>query len=193
MKALTPFIVIAICIGMYFIYISPTVADIQSLSAEKANYDTVLQESKDLTIQRDTLLAKYNNISADDISKLEKVVPDTFDAVLFANDVNALASQHGLTIKDMKFDTANSGGTSGTTGVVSAAPKEKYHTTAVTFALSGQYSQFAGFLADLESSLRLMDVVSISARASGGSVTGSKVAGPNKIDYTLQVNTYSLK
>ena len=191
MKALTPFIVIAICIGMYFIYISPTIADIQSLSTEKASYDNVLQQSKDLTSERDSLLATYNNISQSDITRLDKVVPDTFDGVTFANDINTIASHYGITVKDMKFNEPNA---ADRTAVGADRTHQVYKTTTVTFALDGQYQAFESFLKDVETSLRLIDVTLLSARALGAANSpNQKIQPGNTIEYTVQVNTYSLK
>ncbi|KKR45028.1 MAG: hypothetical protein UT81_C0024G0004 [Parcubacteria group bacterium GW2011_GWA2_40_14] len=48
MKNLAPFIIIAISLGMYFLYVSPTMADIRLLSAKKSEYTNVLLKSKEL-------------------------------------------------------------------------------------------------------------------------------------------------
>ena len=79
MKSFLPFIIIAVCVAMYFMYISPTWAKDQTLMAQKAEYTNVLDKIKELTAERDKAIAEYNSISPEDIDKLNKLIPAKFD------------------------------------------------------------------------------------------------------------------
>ncbi|MBI4155753.1 MAG: type 4a pilus biogenesis protein PilO [Candidatus Zambryskibacteria bacterium] len=182
MKSLTPFIVIAISVGMYFVYISPGFVEINTQRNKITEYINVLEKSKELKNKRDSVLTAYNNISEEDITRLNKIIPETFDAVLFANDINNLASRHNVTVKDIKINAPDS-----ESRVIPAESTDKlYKTTAVTLTLSGEYQQFIKFMADIETSLRLMDISSLTVKSGGKS-------GSNLLDYSLEIYTYSLK
>ncbi|MCX6702235.1 MAG: hypothetical protein NTX96_03535 [Candidatus Zambryskibacteria bacterium] len=185
MKFALPLITIGICIGTYFIYISPTVSEVKGLSLKKANYDEVLLKSKELKDKRDAVLIDYNNISNADIDKLNKIIPEIFNSVLFANDVNAMASGNNLVVKDFKIDPQR---TEDRDLMINQQKSNPYKTTIITFRLVGQYGQFVKFLTALESNLRLIDVVNLSIKTIGG-----QKSTDNSLEYLLEMNTYSLR
>lgn len=185
MKTFLPFIIIGICIGMYFMYISPTWAEIGTLTARKAQYTNVLDKVKELTAERDAAITAYNNIPADDIARLSKIVPSKFDPVLFVNDVNNLALKYGLNMKEFNTNLANTS----SRDVVSEDTRP-YKTITVSLKVTGPYSQFIKFLKDVESSLHLMDVVNLSVTANVG--TGKNPVDSNP-EYSLEIHTYSLE
>ena len=185
MKNLTPFIIIAISLGMYFLYVSPTMADIRLLSAKKSEYTNVLLKSKELAQKRDSMLSAYNSIREEDESRLSKVIPTTFDQVRLVNDINAMANRYGMKVLDFKVEESKAEIRS---DIISQSKEELYKTIAVTFTTNGQYIEFIRFLRDLESSLRLIDVGSLSIKTDGG-----KSSGAHSLDYSIQIYTYSLR
>ena len=185
MKFALPFIIIAISVGLYFVYISPTIADIQALSEKKVEYNSALIGAGELKAKRDAVLADYNNISADNIDKLDKIIPATFNSVIFANDVNSIASRYGLSVKDFKIDPNK---TDLRDAIINQAQDQLYKTTDVTFTVEGQYTQFLQFLSDVESGLRVVDVTSLSVKNLGGQTS------PNSpMEFLLEMNAYSLR
>lgn len=167
-------------------YISPTISDIKALSAKKAEYENVLSKAKEISAQRDTILAEYNNIPEAQISKLNKIIPDSYDSVTFANDINNLALKNGLTIKSLK-DSLTAPSDRNVVVVDSGTPS-LFQTNRVTIVLSGGYDQFTSFLSNLETSLHLTDVSSLSVRA----VQDAK-SSVNSFEFKLEVLVYSLK
>jgi Tfp pilus assembly protein PilO len=185
MKLLIPLIIIGLCMGMYFMYISPTANEVKILSRQKASYDEVLLKSKEVGALRDDVFAEYNNISEVNINKLSKIVPDTFNSVMFANDMNALASKSNLVVKDFNIDPQR---TEDRSLLLSGAKPNPYKATVVTLRLVGQYSSFAKFLKNLETSLRLVDVSSLTIRTLGG-----QKSTDDSLEYSLEMYTYSLR
>ena len=184
MKAITPFLIIGICVGMYFIYIEPNFADIEVLRQKRDEYVNVLEKTKEIKTQRDVATASYNSISIDDIDKLNKMIPAKFDSVVFANDINTIGSKYGLTIESLKVNAPK---TQARDVEESAKVKDNiYKTVTVTFTTRGQYEQFVKFLMDLESSLQLVDVGILSIKSG----TGQKTI--DALEYELEVYTYSL-
>ena len=183
MTSIRPLIVIAVCIGMYYFYISPTLLEVRALSVKKAEYYDVLEKTKELKTKRDSLLNDYGNIPGTEIERLNKIIPETFNSVIFANDVNNLASKHRLIMKEFK---ASESKTEVRDPSVSN-PKDKYQTTVVNIRMSGGYEDFIAFLTDLELNLHLSDVVTLVVQSSDRKGSGASM------DYTLELNTYSLR
>lgn len=184
MKLLIPIGIIGVCIGMYLLYIRPTAVEVKSLSATKSEYANVLVKSKELKDQRDLTLTQYNSIPEEEVARLNKVLPEKFDPVIFANDITALARTHQVSLGSI--GTANTK-TEGRDGVV-VPQGGAYKTNVVTLAVTGTYAQFIDFLEALESSLRLIDVVGLSVRSLGDSGTAR-----NSLEYSVELNTYSLR
>ncbi len=176
---------IALSIGIYFMYISPGVGEINALNAKKTEFEQVLLRAKELNDKRDTILTQKNNIPADELDKLNKIIPNTYDSVAFVNDMNNLAAQNGVTLKTSQDVVATEG-----TGAIVAdtAAVSPFKSNTVNFSVIGTYDNFLRFLTSLESSLRLVDVKSLNIKASTDSKTG-QVTG---YEYKLEIAVYSL-
>ncbi len=170
---------------MYFFYISPSIVEVQTLGAKVTEYNNVLAKSKELANQRDTVLTAYNSISETDVERLNKVIPDTFDAVVFANDINSIASRYGVSLKDFKVNEPTA---QVRDQIINTQTNQLYKTVAVTLTVVGPYDGFVSFLKNVESSLRLVDVGSLSVK----SATGPRATN-GSLEYSLEVYTYSLR
>ena len=141
---------------------------------------------------RDKIIAAYSSIPQESIDRLKKVVPQNFNAVLLANDLNATASAYGMSIRSVKISTA------------SASPRDlgprqsnanPYNTVTITFSVKGRYEQFKEFLKNLETQLHLVDVTRITAvSVDKGSSAGTKgsVSSGQVFQYDVELHTYSL-
>jgi Tfp pilus assembly protein PilO len=185
MKFFAPIIVVAVAIGMYFFYIDTALPEIQALREEKAKYDEVMQKAVELGVLRDKILKEYSDVSVDDSERLNKLIPEKFNAVLFANDINTMILDNDLSVKDFK---TNSQKTEDRSMITSDEQDIPYVTNVVTFRVIGDYDKFIKFLKEIESSLRLIDVVKLSIKNTGGTKTTD-----NFLDFALEVNTYSLR
>ncbi len=159
--------------------------EVKALSLKNTEYNTVINKSQELTVERNNVLEKFNNISDVNITRLGKVIPDTFDSVLFINDLNNLVAQYGMKIKDFKINEPK---TEVLDTIINQPANQAYKTTVVSFKVSGTYAQFTSFLESLESSLRLMDVTNLNIQSYGGLKPGEI-----SLDYIVEVNTYSLR
>jgi Tfp pilus assembly protein PilO len=183
MKAITAIIIVAVSIGMYFMYISPSIADIRMLTEKNTEYISTLSKSKELKDKRDTLLTSYAAISPADLDRLGKIIPNTFDPVAFAKDMNGMASSNGLVLKNMKISTAPKLDSSSQGVVLTAPVPDAYKTIFVTFTVVGTYEQFVQYLKNMEMSIQLTDIISISVKSSDTPI----------YEYTVDLSTYSLQ
>jgi Tfp pilus assembly protein PilO len=185
MNFLTPIILIIISLGVFFGYVDPNYRgtdpenrSVQSLQAEDAQYQQALNDSTKLRKQRDLLSQRKSNFDPEQITRLEKLLPDNVDNIKLVIDIKNIAQNHNLVLKNIKLGT----------GIV-ADPKKlgtdnsKYGTVGLSFSVTASYISFQNFLADLEKSLRLVDITDLSV---AGSDTGL-------YDFSVSLKTYWLK
>jgi Tfp pilus assembly protein PilO len=184
MKSLAPLLIIIICVAAYFMYISPKLDEINTLRLKLAEYKTTLEQSKELKSTLDSMMSSYNAIPEEEKTRLDKIIPEKFNNVLFVTDVSGIAFKNGMVVKSVKLNeiTQNSG-----SQVVAEPKDQQYKTITATFTLTGQYDQCMKMLKDIEDSLQLLDVKSLSVKESQKNTAGST------FEYLLEVNTYYLR
>ncbi len=179
MNALLPILFIIISLGIFFGFIDPTYERIKVIRAEEATYEEALTRSKELQQIRDQLLSRYNTLPQEDLARLEKLLPDNVDNVRLILDFDALASAYGMRIRNVELETNDSRASRGQVG----ANESVYDSLILSFSVTGSYDTFRAFLADLEQSLRLVDITSVSFTSTATGI----------YDYAVAVKTYWLK
>ena len=172
---LLPIIIAGASIGLFFQSTSPIIDNIKTLevtrsqlNAAQANYDQFQQLLKQKNIV-------FNQIDKTKTDRLAKFLPDSIDNVKLIIDINQIASDNGMTIRNISIkgnDSSAIGPDSRTYGVATLG-----------FSVSGPYQTFRRFLTALETSLRLVDVTSLSFTA------GDK----DQFDYNMEIKSYWLK
>lgn len=160
-------------------YIDPEYQKVQELLAEQGQIDQALSRSRELQDVRDALLSRYNTFPTSEVGRLQKLIPDHVDNVRLILDLDSMATKYGMRVRDVKIESDSERKDSGGIGVSDSA----YESVILSFTVSGSYTTFRQFLADLERSLRLVDVVGLSFTATDNGI----------YDYTFNIKTYWLK
>jgi len=182
MKNLLPIILILASVGAFFTYINPKYQDIKALQAERADYSVALDNSRELLARRDGLVKDYNMIPSEILTRLQKFLPDHVDNVRLIMDISGIAARYDLTLSNIK--NLESGKKKETVGSIDIGKGETIGSAVLNFSVTAPYTTFQAFLADLERSLRVVDVVSLSFTADDKS---------EKYTYNLGIKTYWLK
>jgi len=180
MKILTPLLYIALSLLVFFWYIKPGYQEIKTIREQGVLYSDALAQVALAAEKRDEVSNKFNSISSNDIKRLEKLLPDKVDTLQLAVDINALARKYGSAVKGIKLSSSQTDNADTTGGVM-------YGTTPIEFAVTMGYENFLRFLADLEQSLKLVDVANVSFRPE----TSDKTAGG--YTYNVSLTAYYLK
>jgi Tfp pilus assembly protein PilO len=178
MKLLTPLILLGTAVGLFFLFINPQYKEVQSVRAEITEYDKAIEQAKEVGEKRNQLLAKRNSFSADEIKRLQKMIPDKVDNIRLVIDINERASQYGSELKGIGFTNVTDADKK-TVGAVGSP----YNVTSMTFTVAMTYEQLQKFLGDLEKSLRLIDVSTITFAPVEDSI----------YNFSIGLKTYSLK
>jgi len=180
MKNNTAIILLLLSIGLFYTFTSIQYQDAKDLHNLANEYQSVLQNVSAIGELRDRLLITYEKLPRAEIDRLNKILPDNIDTVRLALDLDGMASRYSISIKNIQ---ATSGANEATGIVVLPEYASAYERVTISFGFVSSYENFMLLLADLEKNLRIMDIRSISFKATD---TGF-------YDYQVSVDTYWLK
>ncbi|HEY4477962.1 MAG TPA: hypothetical protein VJB09_01665 [Candidatus Paceibacterota bacterium] len=195
-KIIFPIIAIIISLTGLFGFVMPGYKELSALKTQVSAYDQALNNSRSLEEERDKLTQKFNSISATDLDKIEKLVPDNVDNIRLILEIEKLASPYGMVLKDVHYEvvskedqenkqTPKQGGSTKNANL-------EYGSWDLEFATEGSYGDFVNFVADLEQNLRIVDVVSVQF-SSGSSDNINKTGAQKPYKYKFKIKTYWLK
>lgn len=187
---------IAISLGIFFSYTDPTYKDVKELRTQVASYDEALDNSKKLEEAKNTLNQQYNTFSEDELERLRKLLPDNVDNIRLILEIESVAVRYGMTIKNVEFDVAKRD----TTGKevqessqdLKTAQKE-YGIFDLSFSTQGTYPNFVAFLADIEKSLRIVDINQIDFTSPDNNPVQGFAQPKDIYKYEISLRTYWLK
>ncbi|PIT91031.1 hypothetical protein COU17_02555 [Candidatus Kaiserbacteria bacterium CG10_big_fil_rev_8_21_14_0_10_49_17] len=184
-KVLTPILLVIATVGIFLGYINPAYAEIQALRADEEQFNQALERARELQSVRDALLSRYNTFAKDDIDRLEKLLPDHIDNVRLILDIDGIASKYNMRTRNVTISQGNNSRSSSQneTAVVSV-DTNPYGSVVIEFSVAATYEDFLRFLHDLESSLRVVDLVGLSFQ--------SDVSG-DLYEFAVSLKTYWLK
>jgi Tfp pilus assembly protein PilO len=181
-RLLIPIVLVGAAIGLFALYTNPTYQSTKELQAQAMSYDDALNKSQELRTVRDQLLSKRNTFSADDIQKLQEMLPDNVDNIRLIIDINNIASRHNLSLQNVSLGTISNSRT--TRSATSAgASGDAVGSVEIGFSVTTSYDNMLAFIQDVEHSLRLIDIENLSFSAT---------AGDNSI-YSMSIRTYWLQ
>ena len=104
MRFLLPLALIAVGIGGFFLITSPIYDDITALQAEAEVYNQALENSANLQKERDRLTTKWNSFTVEDMTKLEKMLPNSVDNIQLILEIQEEAAKRGIIVKNVQFE-----------------------------------------------------------------------------------------
>ena len=179
MKLLTPIIFLIIAGAIFFWYINPAYLALKVTLAKEGELDSALTRSQELQGVRDQLLSRYNTFAPPDLVRLQKLIPDHVDNVRLILDLDSMATRYGMRVQNVAIEGEKSRSNRGQIG----PGDTPYESLILSFTVSGSYETFRQYLADLERSLRLVDVVGVSFKSNENGI----------YDFTISIKTYWLK
>ena len=174
-------------IGVFVVYTRPTYDGLQGIQNTIAQYDMALSRATELQKLKKNLFERYDTFNPADVERLHKLLPDHVDNVRLVLDFDSMATRHRMPVQNVVVNsTAEKDKTPTIGGTTSAL---KYDSITLRFSTDGTYADFISFLSELESSLRIVDVITLSVTP-GPLVTGS----PEPLyHYDVTVRTYWLR
>jgi Tfp pilus assembly protein PilO len=195
-KFLIPTILLVISVIGFLTFTNPLYQNISTLRAQVTSYNEALDNSKALENERDKLTNKYNSIDPNNLTKLQKLLPDNVDNIRLILEIEKVATPYGMDLADVQYNataadtTTQAGGTLQPAGTTQSANND-YGTWTLQFSTQGTYDNFINFIKDLEKNLRIVDISSIAFSSAPTAATNSSFVQSYK--YTFTIKTYWLK
>lgn len=183
------FFIIGAVIIVYF-YAWPQWQNSKSLRMKNQELLDAQQKAQQLKQIRDSLVAQYQEISADDLEKVNKVVPQQYNPIKLTADINAIALRYGMLVKDFSFadkkETVEM-----TTGIIDPTaevtiPESPYKVVEFDFSTEGQYKDLVLFLRDLEKNLQLLDIKKVTI----DSATTADKSNSSRLTFKIVLDSY---
>ena len=173
---------------VFIMYVRPTYDDVRINRARVAQFDEALTKTREIQELKSSLLSRYNLFAGDNLERLQKMLPDHVDNVRLVLDMDGIASKYNIRIKNVSIQKAGEGrDETGTTVLNGGATQSRpYKSLTLQFEVLSTYDEFVLLLRDLESSLRIVDLVSLRVNPAGGSSSAQDGAAAQPI-YTFGV------
>lgn len=180
MRLLTPLLIVGIAGAIFFYLSDPVLQQIDQLRQDKAKLEESLNYASQLRQKQKDLIAKRSEISVEQQDRLGKFLPDNVDNVRLIIDLNDVAQDYGMSIRNIKIKT-DEGKTEGQ--VIQGGGVSDRGSVTLGFSVSGPYNNFLAFVDKLARSLRLVDISGISFSSTD----------KGDYDYNVEIQTYWLK
>jgi len=170
------------------LYAAPGYQGTKDLRADITELESALEKAAELRAAREKLLSQYNAFTAQDRAKLETLLPSYVDNVkLVSIDIEQLASEHGLILKDVLVQEAKDAVSDPTLA------SNPLGTVLIDFSMLGSYNDFVDFMSSLESSLRILDVESVDFSMQTRRTQDGEVEVPDYYEFEVTIATYWLR
>lgn len=166
-KAILSFIFLGVAVSAFIFYVRPTYDAAQSFKASIARYDSALEKTKEIQVLKRDLLTRYNLFAGDNIDRLLKMVPDHVDNVRLVLDLDGIAAQYGLRVQNVEAEAITKKEDTQSATLVGGSADEPYQSLTLQFEVVSTYSDFLSLMRDLESSLRVVEIESLSLKQYG--------------------------
>ncbi len=195
-KIIFPSVLFIIALGIFLTYTKGQYAKVQALKSVNQVYQKAIDDSVELIRKRDQVVNAYNSISEADRTRLEQLLPERVDIIRLVIDIRSVIERRGGKFKDVNIGTEqikvgtadaakkNTGAEQVLAdGSVPVEDDKGVKPTSITLKFTATYEDFLNILKDIESSLRLVEVSSISFEPGDSA----------QYEYTVKLKTFWLK
>ena len=185
-KSLVPTLSIIVSLVLFIFVAKPQFNEAQTINADYTEYQDTIQKYEEFNAEINALKSKKNDIRISDRERIDAIIPSSIDNPRMLVDLEAMAKKHSLLFGNIKTDKGTEN-VNAQTSNKSTTPEAQNNenrliTNDISFDVIGTYDQFKNFLSEIESSMTLMEVKTISFTATEGAFQ----------QYSVTVQTYAL-
>lgn len=188
-RTLTPILSILAALAIFFLFIRPHFEDARSVQQEANAYKQAAADYASFKDKIEILESKRDGVSVVERDRLDMFIPKELNTTQSFVDLESLAKQQSMLFGNVQViaDTSSNANPDEDTIQYNSsgqpiAPGTPMEHADLGFSLIGSYDQFKAFLASLEKSLSLFEVIHIETEAKEGSF----------MQFDVVVRTYSL-
>lgn len=217
-KNIVPILMIVAAVWASLGYLRPKYAVIQQLRSEKGEYELALENDDRARARRGHLIEARGAFPPEQWERLQKMLPPSAEGVQIARDISGIADIFDITLTGINFKegesaegqsaptpfsgpeyvpqpTSESGFPAPAAPAFVSTPSLTSKILELSFGFETDYANFLRFLRELERSLGLIDVRTITiARAAAADIeseeSGELVIPDQRYTFQLTVHTY---
>jgi len=180
--------------AIFFFYTQSTYDNTQAIRTQINEYNVALEKSAQLLQLKQQLLSRYNLFNPQDIERIQKMLPDHVDNIRLILDMDSMAAAYGMTLSNVDISGSMIKGQNQQTVATIGSNNKKHDMLTIKFNVDSTYDNFKKFLTDLQSSLRIVDLVSLSIQPGSGVRTSPSGAATEPVyHFSIGLRTYWLK
>ena len=209
MRSIFPILLIIAGLGLFFGYTKPLYSgavgfdskfltfggNIKDLRAEKDEYERAIGKVRQIRERLLALEAAKTSYTEEDFKKLGRVVfsesfnrttntePFYFDPVRFVIDLNNISARRGFQLKNLLIKDGASGTVESALSSKTKNKSASLEQKEFSFSVDTTYPRLAELIADIESSLRIIDIKNVSFSSTDNGI----------FNVSMSVGTYELK
>ncbi len=173
MRYITAVIFASIATLLVMMYAYPTYKDLSKLKDKEAELSSYVTKATTAQLKIDTLENKFKMFPEGANDRMNAMLPEKIDEIRLTIDITDLATRHGLSLANPSIKKL---------AIDKGSTLQPYM---VSISLEAPYSTFRRFLNELEYSLQLRDVTSLSI-TSGETITAPMQIRMDFITYAMQ-------
>ncbi|MFZ2831570.1 MAG: hypothetical protein WAZ40_00220 [Minisyncoccia bacterium] len=222
-KPIISFAVFLLSLAFSFFYVLPAYNLNVERRENVANLDDIFKNSKEIGELIKKTKNSLNTVDDAELERFKIFLPASIDPIRFANNIQEIGRKNRIILsnisvqsdkKEIKMNTPTEGGVAqGLTNALSMDAKitqveavtvtaieapsdKKFVSTKASISFTTDYLTFQGFLKELERSLALINITSLTfsegAETSGDSKKSKTPSAP-LYQYSMDIETYSIK
>jgi Tfp pilus assembly protein PilO len=171
-RTITPILSVAIALFAYFFFTQPLFSEIAGIQAVVDEYSSAIERADEKNALLEDLIKRKNSFDEYKRDRLNALVPATVDEVRILVDLTELARTHNMLIGNIQVEKINDAADELPEGadISDRLDMNSFLSSDISFGLIGTYEQFKAFIQDVERSLVLMELVSLSFESGEGSL-----------------------
>lgn len=186
-KIIAQIIILIASIGIFAGFTSNQNKIRKDVKAQTVSVQTAIDNYTKYEAHKSELESKKDSLDAESLKKLDTLLPSNVNNMHLVIDINSIAKDHGLFLKNIKFNQVEN-----SSGENSDTAKSDLGSFEAQFSTEGKYSDFVSFIADLERNERLVDIQSVSF-LSPDVISSSKSIPLDYYKYEIKLRAYWLK
>jgi hypothetical protein len=155
---------------------------IRALIERRVELNAAIIKAKELGKRVNELNSQFNSFTQEQKDKLDLLLPDYVNNIQLIIDVNGIAKRNSMVIKNIKVTTSEDKDANSSKKLI-VSKNQALGTMLLSFSVTGPYNAYKSFLADLASSLRIIDISSTSFSTDDKGI----------YTYNVELRTYWLK
>jgi len=193
-KSILSIIFIGASIMLFVLYVRPTYDLVQNNKAQVARFDEALAKTREIQELKSNLLSRYNLFAGQNLDRLQKMLPDHVDNVRLVLDMDGIASRYGIRIQNVAVQESSRDRDDASSTILNggAIQDQPYQSLTLEFEVVSTYDEFVLLIRDLESSLRIVDLVTLSVRPRTNERVSTTLSNEPIYTFGVSLRTYWL-